>query len=249
MKISGAVWALVSAIVVIVGSAELPGMPRALPAYQGHPPIARTFTAAPPPSPRSAPATVRAFAPSIMPLGDSITEGVMPGLDDGGYRSRLDPTFPYPHSWVGSLTDAQGRKHEGHSGWKLTDLIPAVAGWVGTTQPKYILLHAGTNDSGAGRSSAQMTADLQTLLDTIHSASPGSLVILAQIPEVPNNPEVENAALRGYNSSMTTDVVPSRASWVRLVDQSHTEISTDGIHPSATGYGQMATVWRKAFPE
>jgi lysophospholipase L1-like esterase len=150
----------------------------------------------------------------IMPLGDSITDGlvgVAPGNtqgSNGGYRVELfrqaiadghaitfvgtSPTTGFGGGPNGP-TEVDGqpfpRDHEGISG----DTIPGVAGRVNAalaaTTPDIILLQIGTNHLYGGLP-AEVPGQLADLVDQITNEAPDALLVVAQITPlgaIPNN--------------------------------------------------------------
>jgi lysophospholipase L1-like esterase len=189
-----------------------------------------------------APPPVATLTATIMPLGDSITEGV--GSSDGlGYRGRLDRLLKFRHAWVGSQSAAPWR-HEGHSGWRIDQVIPYARGWAATYRPSVILVDLGTNDAGRGHDepAAQMLAELQTLLAELRAGSPTSAIVVAQPTLTPLNTAAQQAALRDYGNALAA--LPG----IRVVDMRGVHIGTDGVHPDDAGYADMARRWAKALP-
>src|ERR1700754_4804927 len=73
----------------------------------------------------------------IMPLGDSITDGL---TVPGGYRISLWPklnTTTTKIDFVGSLSNGPSQlgdhDHEGHSGWRIDQLDTNIAAWLRTS--------------------------------------------------------------------------------------------------------------------
>ena len=95
----------------------------------------------------------------IMPLGDSITEGVPgDGVECGGYRAPLYKLLTadgYTVDFVGTNTVRPGDlvdevQHEGHGGWRISHasvgLYEHLYGWFAQIDaPHIVLLHIGTN--------------------------------------------------------------------------------------------------------
>ena len=90
----------------------------------------------------------------IMPLGDSITRGLIipePGVVPGGYRTRLFQRLTRewrPVEFVGSANDNPGEcpspNHEGHGGCRIDELLAGIDGWLAAACPDIVLVHAGT---------------------------------------------------------------------------------------------------------
>ncbi|NUO82725.1 HD domain-containing protein, partial [candidate division KSB1 bacterium] len=104
----------------------------------------------------------------IMPLGNSITEGV--GSTDGsGYRLPLYNLLTnanVPFDFVGGLQYGNvlpDKDHEGHAGIKADDL--QVTNYLSANPADVILLEIGTNDVSANESATQVRDDIEAILD------------------------------------------------------------------------------------
>lgn len=195
-------------------------------------------TPRPVPSPRG-PVTGLTYG-TILPIGDSITHGY--GSTSGsGYRPILDTLIRWQHTYVGPQTDVLSLQHAGYPGWRIDQLTPHARGWAATWRPEVALVHAGTNDAGAGDAAAVMIADLRALLTEIRAGSPSTWIIVAQIPPVPYNTgprEVERAAF--------DNAIPALAAEFRRVsvaDMRAVHISVDRVHPDDAGYAAEAAQW------
>ncbi|WP_432969147.1 cellulose binding domain-containing protein [Dactylosporangium sp. CA-233914] len=187
----------------------------------------------------------------IMPLGDSLTEGLSVA---GGYRIDLWSKLVaggYKVDFVGSMSNGPStlgdHDHEGHSGWTIAQIDANVGTWLPTYTPRTILLHIGTNDI-YGSDPAGAPARLGTLLDHITTLAPNAEVFVAQIIPV----SCCDATVRTYNAAIP-GLVQTRVNagkHLHLVDM-YSALSTadllDGIHPGTIGYGKMATVWYNAL--
>jgi hypothetical protein len=188
----------------------------------------------------------------ILPLGDSITDGL---TVQGGYRIELfhlalqaSKTITYVGGSMNGPTMVDGmpfpRSHEGHSGWTIAQIdgivpTPALGAMV---NPHIILLHIGTNDMGGGGAGAPDR--LGTLIDQILTAAPNSLLVVSNIIPLPN---AVNAVMT-YNAAVP-GVVNTRKNagkHILFVDQftgfPNSELQ-DGVHPNTTGYARMARAW------
>jgi lysophospholipase L1-like esterase len=139
----------------------------------------------------------------IMPLGDSITQGLLAG----GYRSPLCASLTkagYSFRFVGShainstplLVESGNDHHEGHGGYSLGHVLSNIDGgtsngghWIdglpGTREavyPDIILLMIGTNDLGSHkREVAPTLADYDKLLDKLSAMRPKAVIIAATL--------------------------------------------------------------------
>jgi lysophospholipase L1-like esterase len=190
-------------------------------------------------------------AVTVMPLGDSITDGTnVPG----GYRIDLWQKFlegGYTVDFVGSLSNGPSslgdQNHEGHGGWTISQIDSNIATWLSTYTPHSILLHIGTNDV-YGDDPAGAPSRLSTLIDRITTQSPDAELFVATIIPLgwsDSNLDALNAAIPGIVQS---NVDAGRR--VHLVDMYSALTAADladGVHPNAGGYSKMATVWYDAL--
>lgn len=92
----------------------------------------------------------------IMPLGNSITRGIVPSLLESYRKDLYDflNNTGYDFDLVGSLSDGvfADPEHEGHGGWYAdgdpsgNDIRPHVYDWLLAHPADIVLLHIGTND-------------------------------------------------------------------------------------------------------
>lgn len=186
----------------------------------------------------------------IMPLGDSITDGL---TVPGAYRIELWKKLvaaKYTVDFVGSMSNGPStlgdRDHEGHSGWTIAQIDAQINKWLKAYQPRTILLHIGTNDMY--QSPATAPARLGTLIDHITTQAPQAEVFVATIIPFPMGAQ----AVSTYNAQIP-GIVKARADAgknVHLVDMFPKLTSADladGVHCNATGYGKMAAAWYDAL--
>jgi lysophospholipase L1-like esterase len=192
---------------------------------------------------------VDTLAVRIMPLGDSITDG---DAFPGGYRVDLLGKLRnggHPVDFVGSLANGPpepfDRDHEGHSGYRISDVDERLDLWFPSARPKVVLLHIGTNDVTSNF--AGIGERLSRLIDRIVVAAPAAHVFVSTV--IPSaNPDRESRNQQ-YNA-LIPGIVSARAGAgkkVYLVDM-HAVLDPatdlhDGLHPNAQGYARMATAW------
>jgi lysophospholipase L1-like esterase len=194
----------------------------------------------------------------ILPLGDSITDGIGTNTTGGGYRVQLfkssvadGKTITFVGGSANGPMMVDGmpfpRNHEGHSGWTIgqvdMQLIPDPAL---NTNPHIVLVHLGTNDMYQMPNGA---ADrLDTLVGAIVADQPNALVAVSNIipfPQAASTVMTFNAAVPG--------VVKKHADagkHVIFVDQFAdfpTSELGDGVHPNQTGYERMGRKWYDAI--
>lgn len=204
----------------------------------------------------------------IMPLGDSITRGVIGNndKDGGGYRIHLWNKFVADGlrvEFVGSQSNGPnnlGNKyHEGHPGWTIKQIAASVNEWLYTFQPNIILLMIGTNDTRIN-SLKTMISELSALIDQITAQSPDAQLLVASIPPIyPTANSVKWGLRAMYFNAVIPEIVNSKFAQgkkVNFVDMRSLTINDltsslsrdldNGLHPNTQGYRQIANFWHDA---
>jgi lysophospholipase L1-like esterase len=188
----------------------------------------------------------------LMPLGDSITDGV--GSTTGnGYRNPLwngltGEQFPLNFvgtSRAGTMTDPN---NEGHSGWRIDQIAAIANSSLATYRPNVITLMIGTNDLNQNYQVSTAPARLSALVDQIVADAPDATVLVANLIVSTSAPVV--AAEPAYNAAIPPMVAAKQAAGkhVRFVDMSSltTADLSDSLHPNDGGYQKMANAWNAA---
>ena len=196
----------------------------------------------------------------IMPLGDSITGS--PGCWRALLWNELQDTGYTDIDFVGTL-GPQGcgvpydGDNEGHGGALVTNVANQnqLPGWLSATNPDVVLMHFGTNDVWSGRSTGQILAAYDTLVDQMRANNPGMQVLVAQIipmdpnrscPQCGDRVEALNAAIPGWAAGKSTQQSP-----ITVVDQwtgySAVTDTYDGVHPNESGIQKIADRWYPAL--
>jgi lysophospholipase L1-like esterase len=209
-----------------------------------------------------------------MPLGDSITAGAY-SSNMSSYRGplfHLALTHGQSITFVGTqstgpdtLDDVPFPKHnEGHGGYVIDTTpggqYPGISGLtpdsIKANHPNIVTLMIGTNDISANYDLAQAPVRLGNLVDSILSADPNLLLVVAKI--TPNKDDAVNVLIQSYNAGIA-DVVQARidaGKHVALVDMYgaftanpnfKTEYMGDDVHPFDAGHAKMADVWYAAI--
>lgn len=190
----------------------------------------------------------------IWPLGDSITEGYQV---PGGYRILLWQLLAdggRAIEFAGSLEHGPAtlpdRRHEGHSGWRIDQVLARADGWVARAQPDAVLLLLGTNDMAQNYAVETAPDRLRALLDVLFARQPGVRVLVGTIPPIAE--PVQNARVLAYNRAVA-DLVAAEAARDRpvalvdlypLVDWAELP---DGYHPERSAHDKMARAWAVAL--
>ena len=203
-----------------------------------------------------------------MPLGDSITEGIVgPGSITGGYRQELYSllssagftvdyvgTLNYPNALAEGWVDGD---HEGHSGYKIEAIRSNAAFWIkraGT--PDVILLHAGTNDfwTGSTVSLAGKLDEFRNLVSELSALAPHARIIVAGLilrTDAFEAGQVEfSQSLPGLVA--TQAALGRKVSFVDLHGGPGSEVLlpgdlSDNVHPNSGGYDKMGAAWLPAI--
>ncbi len=212
----------------------------------------------------------------VMPLGDSITDGVGSPAPGGGYRVQLFHDAVQAGkalTFVGSATDPNGpttldgkmfpRNHEGHPGYTIDDsattsgISPLVDSSIAANHPQIILLMIGTNDVNRNIDVANAPARLGALLDRMIKDAPNALLVVAKI--TPWMDDGANATVvQTYNNAIAGVVQTRAASGKHVVavdmfaaftanPNYQTALMSDFLHPNGAGYVVMGDVWFAAI--
>lgn len=209
----------------------------------------------------------------VMPLGDSITEGIVDGDDPTyiipseeriAYRKKLYDSLVasgYSPDFVGGQSGGSSflgldPHHEGHSGWRDDEIAwgspsrdpnypdSGIYYWLTQNPADIILLHIGTN---AHDSSPTDVADLLDEIDRWEASANGNpvTVIIVRIGDLPPF----NGVVTPFNDNVVA-MVQTRiinGDDIIIVDNEHTLTYPVDIgvngHPNQSGYNKMADVW------
>ena len=143
------------------------------------------------------------------------------------------------------------RNHEGHSYWRVQQLLEISPTPALDDLPHIILLMIGTNDISAQPVTA--IDQLRQLINILTNNAPNALVVVAKIiPMDETTYAWALPALATYNEGVAVVVNEFRnqGDHVTLVDM-HSNFPTselaDGIHPNQAGYARMANIWYQAI--
>ncbi|ACL61110.1 GDSL-type esterase/lipase family protein [Methylobacterium nodulans] len=193
-------------------------------------------------------------APSLMPFGDSITNGDAPdGMDEHGYRGYFWSNM----TAAGKLFDMVGPNsngnvpdpdHAGFPGERSGDLHEILPGLLATYNPDAVLLMAGTNDV-LQEANPQNTVgpELAAMLDEVAAHNPATHVYVATLLPVAAD---TTGKVNAVNNVIRADVASaiSDGQNVSLVEMAGftTADLFDGIHPNEQTYQKIAGYWSSA---
>ncbi|MFQ5627796.1 MAG: GDSL-type esterase/lipase family protein [bacterium] len=200
-------------------------------------------------------ATTALFAQKkIMPLGNSITKGVGSTGNNTGYRKPLYNQLKtsYSINFVGTLEDGSGfdADHEGHPGWKSSQILSNISTWLNNHNPDMILFHIGTNDISASRSTQDIINDIDATLSQIWSYDSNIRVFLCSIiPRkdskdanvVSLNSQIQNLVNQRKGSNPINHI--DQYSVIANVSNWQSTLMSDYLHPNDSGYQKMANAF------
>ena len=202
--------------------------------------------------------TSQAAVFKVMPLGDSITEGMHNTVPspDGGYRQVLKNRFGAGIDLVGSLSNnnvgVTDPQHEGHSGWRTDQINGSISGWINTYRPDIVLYHIGTNDVLQRYASSHMITNLDQSLGKIFAANPATHVVLASLIPMWGPPGTWTPPTRTELNNTIPGLVTKYKGQGRNIHYANMATGNffsdnrdfpDGVHPNLQGYTKMANVW------
>ncbi|MCI0496335.1 GDSL-type esterase/lipase family protein, partial [candidate division KSB1 bacterium] len=197
----------------------------------------------------------------IMPLGDSITKGVIGSSAPGGYRDDLQNMLTdegVSFDFVGSQSTGSGfdPNHEGYDAATVEYIDNNVTTWVSNASPNFVLLLAGTNDLGVVHIET-IRDRINSICNKIYNVNGNTTIFLSSLVPRGDNATKDSLATElnklikrvavdkqdagqnvyfvGINELFKTD-----ADWA-------TDYMFDGIHPNDTGYSQMAQLYWSAI--
>ncbi len=124
-------------------------------------------------------------------------------------------------------------------------LAPRVAGGLRAARPDVVLLHAGTNDLGAGASGVVVAQRLDDLLDRIYAAAPHTHVVVAGVWAKMRTRSTARADLAARASRVAARhrTLGHSIDFVHTADLLSTSDFTDHLHANVSGYRKIAAMW------
>jgi len=205
--------------------------------------------------------SIASAACRIMPLGDSITQGVgeVAFGDDApmvGYRQFLRQNLlssGYAVDFVGSQSGGYAISgfdwnHEGHGGWTSGMVANNIYQWLMNNPADIILLHIGTNDIGYYNTQTIVNNvnNILNIIDSYESTYNREVTVI--LAEIINRTQYSSLTT-SFNSHLRDLVADRQAAGdlIILVDMENALVYPDDLydllHPNSSGYAKMADVW------
>lgn len=202
---------------------------------------------------------------SILPLGDSITQGDAEHLS---YRYALwtmlleeGLDFDFVGTMTGNYTgdpewpDYQGeefdRDHEGHWGWHADQLLDDLPEWLEEYDPEIVLLHTGTNDALNDQPAAEIAAEVAEIIEVLRDDVPEVVVLLARpIPTVYDDADAILEQLGDELEDLSVEHSTEESPIVLVDVRSDIDAEDDlydGLHPNESGEQKLAASWLEAL--
>lgn len=202
----------------------------------------------------------------IMPLGDSITQGVGSSSNEShqiSYRKYLWDRLNnsgYSINFVGSQTQGYAvspsfdYNHEGYAWWTTQNIANNIYGFLVNNPCDIILLHIGSNDVSPNQSNSSSVAGLNNILNYIDYYErdynhPIRVVLTTIIQRT-----TYHQTLRDYNRNLINlaNARIANGDKITLIDMEYGAGLTnndyaDGAHPDNSGYYKMSTAWYNAL--
>jgi len=190
----------------------------------------------------------------IMPLGDSITQGVGSSGAKVGYRQHfwnlLKSTFSI--NLVGSLEDGSGfdNDHEGHPGKKSSYIESNLSGWLDDARPDIVLFHIGTNDISGNESISSIMDNIDNSINKIWLKDARTTILMSTVvprtddSNYDNNTSTLNEEIkdlvRQLKGSNPIILVDQNKAFRNIGDWESSLMHPDKLHPNDSGYQVMA---------
>ena len=177
----------------------------------------------------------------------------------GGYRIELfhqSLTNKKNLTFVGTQTngpatvDGQAfpKTHEGHGGWKISQIAGIADNVISSSKPHIVLLKIGTNDINGNDNIANAPTRLANLIDQICKDAPNALLVVSAI--IPTTNDGTNNNVRSYNTAIKQKAEAAAASGKHVVFVDNyqafaqntnykTALMADGLHPNTAGYAVL----------
>jgi len=158
-------------------------------------------------------------------------------------------TGPTECKLAGQVVDFD-KNNEGHSGAKVQEFVANnnLPGWLRAANPQIILMHVGTNDIKAARTTDQIIGDYSTLLGQMRAQNANvQLVVMKLIPlRSSNNTPAQVAQVSQLNDAIARWAAgkSSANSPITVVDTftgfNADTMTADGTHPNEEGNKYMS---------
>ena len=188
---------------------------------------------------------------TILPLGDSITQG---GGSFTCYRQILVPELEKRQANVRFVGPNQDKTsaHAGYGG-KNAKYLRSIVRDVYTQFPAdVVLLHAGHNCFSEDKPVAGLVEDTEAIIATIRSLNPQVTILLAQVIPAGKLPKYDYLPELNQQLAVLAKRLASETSPLILVNQAEgfdwkTDTVADHVHPNAAGAQKMADKWLAAL--
>ncbi|MEM7292493.1 MAG: cadherin domain-containing protein [Pseudomonadota bacterium] len=206
---------------------------------------------------------------AIMPLGDSITAGVLDGAlglpaadQQTGYRLPLQNALAaagYFTDMVGSVEVGDAindfdANAEAHSDWSAYELawgrngVGGIYSWLDANPSDFLLIHTGSYQLSGSAAAVGDLLDEVDRWETSVGGNPVQVMLAKIVDQSPTHPDIS-----AFNAALDALVANRPQDQVTLVDINQALVYPadigDGFHPTGLGYDEMAASWMASLED
>ncbi|RQW09085.1 hypothetical protein EH222_04635, partial [candidate division KSB1 bacterium] len=198
---------------------------------------------------------------TVMPVGNSLTAGIIPGTSGlgDGFRGYLKDQLGADFTFVGGdVTITAGLNGHFKTGAKIESFLPGgdkdIMQALNTYNPEIVLLHIGTNNTGdkQGPYTEKYTAsyNLRELINTIGKHQSVGYILVSKIISKLDANKIPLQQIQEFNKEIERmffdNAISAKAVLVDMNSAvSYLELGIDGIHPVPSGYERMASEYTR----
>ena len=196
-------------------------------------------------------AACAAEPPTILALGDSITQG---GKTYVCYRQILVPELRkrgVAFRFIGPRTD-QASAHAGYGGRDTKYLLSISKELYRKYPADIVLIHSGHNSFSKDKPVAGIIRDTEAIIDTMRKINPDVTIVLAQVITAGKLPKYSYIPELNKGLATLAARLVKRGDPIVLVNHADgfdwkTDTISDKVHPNASGAKKMAAQWMHAL--
>jgi lysophospholipase L1-like esterase len=192
-----------------------------------------------------------AEATTILPLGDSITQG---GKTFVCYRQVLIPDLTrkgVSFEFIGPRKDATSA-HAGYGG-RDTHYLASISTEIYRQYPAdIVMIHSGHNSFSKDKPVAGIIQDTKAIVENMRKINPKVTILLAQVIPAGKLPKYSYIPKLNKGLELLSKQLTEERSKIILVNQADgfdwkTDTVDDKVHPNASGAKKMASRWMTAL--
>ncbi len=150
------------------------------------------------------------------------------------------------------------KNHEGHGGWKISQIAEIIDQVLSTTTPNIVLLMIGTNDINGNVDIDNAPNRLESLISQITQDAPAALLVVSSV--IPMTSDSTNQRLQSYNTAIKAKAEAAAAAGKNVVFVDNyaafmqspnykTALMSDALHPNSAGYTVLGSNFYQAIAD